>query len=156
MTFILSFIAICTWLNWFATEYVVSSSVNIPRFLTIFTKYSLKIFAFSDSSSIIASFSTNLITALPFTLLEKSLPEFFVISHRLYMEICKMIFFGFFQEANTKTSCYCVSIEVCFVTEKVLAKTFFLREYPGFAVYMHTHLHILGTCAFKLVHCFDL
>ena len=46
-------------LNFFGTYKEVRqvadiSTTNIPSFLTIFTKYSLKIFAISDSSSIIA------------------------------------------------------------------------------------------------------
>ena len=96
--FLYIIIAIATSLNWFAADYIVCSSVNIPSFLTIFTKYLLKTFAISDSSLIIPSFSTNLITALQSAL--QSARIFCYQLQTLYQDLrndlflaCEMIFF---------------------------------------------------------------
>ena len=89
-------IAISNLLNWFAAEYVIFFSVNIPSYLTIFTKYLLKIFAISDSSSTISSFSTNLMIVLAFTLLKiaglQSARTFCYQSQTLYQDFQNNLF----------------------------------------------------------------
>ena len=95
-------IALSTSLKLFSVEAALCFSVNIPNFLTIFTKYSLNSFEISISSSIISLFSTNLIVVLALTLFEKrglTICQNFLLSNTEFTSrFPKMSFSGFFHE----------------------------------------------------------
>ena len=142
-------------------EIALCSFVNIPSFFTIFTKYSLNSFAIWISSSIVSSFSTNLIVVLDLILFEKrglTICQNFVLSVIEFIsKFARCYFLALFKRFTQKFRCFLYSFrDISVLSLKNLFLSlerfiialckFFVINLPWFAL---RYFCFIAACLFK-------